>query len=111
MSKNAIDLKDISTIKNLNIGNIKVDATDPNNISSKVVNEKDTRKRFLATAREMGCERQMLMILTKYDTLLRNCTNAKEREDISKLGVLEVYRLLGGGGELYVNGELVVKDD
>ena len=35
----------------------------------------------------------------------------KERADISKLGVVEVYRLLGGGGELYVNGELVIKND
>lgn len=110
MSKNAIDLRDLSTIKNLNIGDVKIDATNPNNLSNKVVDERETRKRFLATAREMGCEREMLMILAKYDNLLRNCTSQKERLDIGKLGALEVYRLLGGGGELYVNGELVVKD-
>lgn len=111
MSKNGIDLRDLSVIKNLNVGDLHIDATDPNNISKKIVNEKETRKRFLATARQMGCEKEMFMILSKYDNLIRNCTNEKERVDISKLGVLEVYRLLGGGGDLYINGELVVKND
>lgn len=111
MSKRGIDLRDTSLIKNLSIGDTKIDLSDPNNLSNKVVEEKETRKRMLASAKEMGCEKEMFMIFAKYDNLLRNCTNAKERSDISKLGVLEVYRLLGGGGELYVNGELVVKDN
>ena len=111
MSKRGIDLRDTSSIKNLSVENIKIDLTNPNNLSGKVVEEKETRKRFLLTAKEMGCEKEMFMLFAIYDNLLRNCTNSKEREDISKLGVLEVYRLLGGGGELYVNGELVVKDN
>ncbi len=53
----------------------------------------------------------MMLLFAKYDKLLRNCTNDKEREDISKLGAYEVYRLLGGGGELYINGQLVAKDN
>ena len=50
-------------------------------------------------------------LFEKYDKLLRNCTNAHEREDIAKLGIYEAYRLLGGGGELYVDGSLVAKDN
>ena len=112
MSKiDSIDLRDISSIKNLTVGGTSIDAKIANNLSSKVVNEKETRRRFLANAKKMGCEREMRILLSKYDSLLRNCTNDRERVDISKLGAVAVYRLLGGGGELYVNGELVVKDD
>jgi hypothetical protein len=109
MSKDNIDLRDVSTIKNLNIS--KTTITDPKELSQKVVNEKETRKNFLSAARQLGCEKEMFLIFAKYDKLIKNCTNEKERQDISKLGVLEVYRLLGGGGELYVNGQLIVKDD
>lgn len=76
----------------------------------KVLSEKETRKNILKHAKIMGCEQQVLMTFAKYDNLLRNCTNEKERLDISKLGALEVYKLLGTTGDLYVNGELVLKD-
>lgn len=89
----------------------KIDASDPNNISDKVLPERETRLRLLKHAQIVGCEGDMKLLFEKYDKLLRNCTNDKERADISKLGVYEMYRLLGGGGELYVNGELVAKDD
>lgn len=107
MSKPYVDK---SVINNISVGNINIDGTDPNNLSNKVVSEKDTRKNFLKHARIMGCEQEMLNLFVKYDNLLRNCTNEKERIDIGKLGALEVYKLLGGGGELYVNGELVSKE-
>lgn len=89
----------------------KIDATDENNLSNRVLEERETRKRLLGHAREKGCEREMLMLFAKYDKLMRNCTNQKEREDMRKLGALEVYQVLGGGGELYVDGQLVMKDD
>lgn len=89
----------------------KIDASDPNNISDKVLPEKETRLRLLRHAEIVGCKGDMKLLFEKYDKLLRNCTNDKERVDISRLGVYEMYRLLGGGGELYVNGELVAKDD
>lgn len=89
----------------------KIDATNAENLSSKVVQEKETRRRLLTHARQVGCEKDMLLLFAKYDKLLRNCTNDKERADISKLGAVEVYQLLGGGGELYVDGTLVCKDD
>ena len=104
---------DPSFIKNLTISDedLKVDATDVNNLGSRIVSEKQTRQKFLNEARKMGCEKEMFLILSKYDNLLRNCTNDKERKDIAHLGCVEVYRLLGGGGELYVDGQLVIKDN
>lgn len=89
----------------------KIDLTNPANLSNKVLDEKETRRRLLAHARLVGCEVEMKLLLEKYDKLLRNCTNEKERADIAKLGCYEMYRLLGGGGELYVDSQLVAKDD
>jgi hypothetical protein len=89
---------------------MKIDATDPANLSDKVLPEAETRKRMLKHAKLNGCLQEMLLLFTKYDNLMRNCTNQKEREDIGKMGAVDVYRLLGGGGELYINGQLVCKD-
>ncbi len=88
----------------------KIDADNPDNLSQKVLQERETRRRLLSHARLNGCEKDMLLLFAKYDGLMRNCTNEKEREDIAKLGAVEVYRLLGGNGELYVDGQLVCKD-
>lgn len=77
----------------------------------KVLPEYETRVRILKFAREIGCEKEVKLTLEKYDKLLRNCANQKERDDISKLGIYEIYRLLGGGGELYVNEQLIAKED
>jgi hypothetical protein len=98
---------DKSFLRDVNVGSF--DKTDVK-INNTVLSEKETRKNFLKHARVLGCEQQMLILFAKYDNLLRNCTNEKERVDIGKLGTLEIYRLLGATGDLYVNGELVVKD-
>jgi hypothetical protein len=103
--------KGLSIIKNLDTSLTKIDASKAENLSNKVLSEKETRRRLLNHAREIGCEHEMTFLFTKYDKLLRNCTNDKERNDIAKLGAYEMYRLLGGGGELYINGQLVAKDD
>lgn len=93
------------------VGEIKIDATDPNNLSNKVLPEQETRKRLLTHARLVGCERDMMLLFAKFDKLMRNCTNERERDDMRKLGAVEVYKLLGGGGELVVDGQLVCKDN
>ena len=77
--------------------------------SDKILEERETRKKLLAHARLLGREREMLMCFAKYDKMLKNCTNKKEYEDMAKLGCYEMYQILGGGGELYVNGSLVAK--
>lgn len=89
----------------------KIDLTNVNNLSNKVLSEQETRFRILSKAREMGCYKDMLLLFNKFDNLLRNCSNTKEKKDISELASYEVYKLLGGGGELYVNGKLVAKED
>lgn len=89
----------------------KIDATDPNNLSDKVLGERETRTRLLTHARMVGCEKDMMLLFVKYDKLMKSCTNESERADIAKIGVFEMYKLLGGGGELYVNGQLVAKDN
>lgn len=91
-------------------GEILIDATNPDNLSNKVLPEQETRKRLLTHARLVGCEREMLLLFAKFDKLMRNCTNESERDGMRKLGAVEVYRLLGGGGELIVDGQLVCKD-
>lgn len=100
-----------SIINNLNIGDFKIDASNAENLSNKVLNERETRKRLLTHAKLEGCEKEMLLLFAKYDKLLKNCTNDKERNDIAKMGAMEIYLLLGGGGELYIDGKLVYKDD
>lgn len=91
------------------VGEVKIDATNPDNLNNKVLRERETRTRLLKHARLLGCEREMLMLFAKADNTMRNCTNEKERLDMGKLFVIETYRLLGGGGELFINGELVCK--
>jgi hypothetical protein len=88
----------------------KIDATDPNNLSNKVLDERETRKRLLTHARMLGCEKDMMLLFVKYDRLLKVCSS-NERSDIAKLGIYEMYKLLGGGGELYVDGKMVAKED
>lgn len=87
----------------------QIDATNPDNLSDKVLSERQTRQRLLTHARMVGCEKDMMLLFIKFDKLMKNCTNEKERADIAKLGVVEMYRLLGGGGELFINGQLVAK--
>lgn len=107
MSKRDIDktfLRDVGSIE-------KIDLTNPNNISDKVLPEQETRKRILTHARLVGCEREMLLLFAKYDKLIKNCPNDREKNDMKKLACVEMFKLLGGQGELFVNGQLVLKTD
>lgn len=106
-----------------------IDSTNPDDLSSKITDEKETRKKFLTVARWAGREKDMLLLFVKFDKMLRNCNDEAKRKDISKVGAIEVYKLLGEcfsalknstalqipgldshKGELWVDGELVYKD-
>ncbi len=91
----------------IKIGSEKIDLYDNSNV--KVLDEKATRAKLLARAKSLGIERDLLILLDKYDTLMRNCTNEGERRDMGKLGAFEVYNLFNRGGELYVDGQLIHK--
>lgn len=88
----------------------KIDASDPNNLSDKILSEKETRCRLLTHAKLLGFEKDMLLLFAKADKLMKNCTNEKEKQDIGKLYSILVYRLLGGGGQLYIDGNLICDD-
>lgn len=90
---------------------MQIDATNPNNLSKKILPEKETRHRIMLHAKRVGCEKEMKMIFDKYDRLLRNCSNEKERNDMAQCAIFEIYDTLGRGGELYVNGQLVYKEE
>ena len=110
MSKKILQ-PDWTDLRNISISDVKIDATDPNNLSNNVLSERESRQRILTHARLNGCEKEMMLLFSKADKMLRNCKNDQERQDMGKLFCIEVYTLLGKGGELYVNGELVMKDN
>jgi len=111
------------------LGSDKIDLNNPNELSEKVTSERETRKKFLTVAHWAGRDQDMLLVFAKFDKLLRNCDDDAKRKDISKVGAIEVYKLLGEcfsalknssalqipgldshSGELWVDGELVYKD-
>lgn len=87
----------------------KIDATDPNNLSNKILSEEETRKRMYSFAQQIGCYQELRQILDKADMLMRNCSNQQERADIGKIYAVEIFKLLDSYGELYVNGQLTIK--
>jgi hypothetical protein len=108
---------------------IIIDSTNEDDLSNKVTDEKETRRKFLTVSRWAGRERDMMMLFAKFDKLQRETTDPAKKLDIAKIGAVEVYKLLGDcfaslrqskalevpgldshRGELWVNGELVYKD-
>jgi hypothetical protein len=106
-----------------------MDSTNPDDLSNKVTSEKETRSKFLTVARWAGRDRDMLLLFAKFDKLMRSTQDEDKKKDISKVGAIEVYKLLGEcfaslkasnslvipgldshSGELWVDGELVYKD-
>src|SRR5271166_1595365 len=105
---------------------IIIDTTNPDEISKRVTDEMETRRKFLTVAKWAGRDKDMLLLFAKFDKLLRNCDNEDKQKDIRKIGAIEVYKLLGDcfaalksskalqipgldshRGELWVDGELV----
>jgi hypothetical protein len=105
------------------------DSTNPNDISNKVTDEVNTRKKFLTVAKWAGREQDMLLLFVKFDKLLRTTDNPDKIKDLQKVGAIETFKLLGEcfaslknsdalviqgldahSGELYVDGELVYKN-
>lgn len=115
--------------KFLGDGNGQIDLNNPEEISSRVTEERETRRKFLQVAKWAGRERDMLILFGKFDKLMRETNDESKRKDLSKYGAIEVYKLLGecfaslksnGAlvipgldshmGELWVDGELIYKD-
>lgn len=115
--------------KPINTSKFQMDSTNPDDLSNKVTDEQITRKKFLTVAKWAGRERDMLVLFAKFDKLMREANDDAKKKDISKVGAIEVYKLLGECfsslkqsnalqipgldshmGELWVDGELVYKD-
>ncbi len=108
---------------------LTMDTTNPDDMSDKVTSERETRAKFLTVAKWAGREKDMLLLFAKFDKLMRSTDDTAKKKDISKVGAIEVYKLLGDcfsslknsnaiqipgldshKGELWVDGELVYKD-
>lgn len=108
---------------------IRIDSTNPDDVSSKITDEKETRRKFLQVAHWAGRQRDMLVVFAKFDKLQKETSDPEKKKDIAKIGAIEVYKLLGEcfaalknstalvipgldshRGELWVDGELVYKD-
>ncbi len=79
------------------------------NLNMEVESEEKSRKNILNHARRLGCEKEMILLFEKYDKLLRNCKNKSERDDIGKLGCVEMFNLLNTTGTLTVNYKKVIE--
>jgi hypothetical protein len=78
-------------------------------------NEQETRDKFMTMARTLGCLPEYQQIISKYDALVRGCTNEQERKAIATMGILEVHNLFNGytsvgfGGKLVIDGKVIIE--
>jgi len=112
-----------------NFDKVIMDTNNSEDLSNKITDEKETRRKFLTVARWAGREKDMLLIFANFDKQMKNCNNEDKKKDISKIGAITVYKLLGEcfdslkssnsllipgldshRGELWVDGELVYSD-
>ena|ERR1700722_900598 len=80
---------------------------DFNDLSDRVASEWETRKKLLSWARQLGYEKDMLMLFAKFDKILKGCTNEDEHKDMAKLGWAETLKLMGSYGTFFMDGKLV----
>ncbi len=76
----------------------------------KITSEAKTRKAILSLAMAKGedCYVQAIMLLDKYDKLLKNCQNPIERKHIATMGIAELHTLLDCYGDCIVDGKVVI---
>ena len=74
----------------------KIDDSAVQQFNNKVIPELEYRKKILNFAKKYGCHIEVQQIMNKYDKILNQCTNPKEKEQIGiivmKLGILELSK-------------------
>jgi hypothetical protein len=75
------------------------------------LSEKETRRRLMRDAIKYGFQKELQMIFNKYDRLMALCPNKKERDDMAKLGALEVVKLFDPQGSVSVDGQVIIRQD
>ena len=68
----------------------------------RVASEEETKSKFYQYAKEIGCEVEYVTLYRKYATLIKNCHNEKEQDDLRSLGALEIIHLLFGSDEINI---------
>jgi len=90
--------------------NLAIDFSEVTPQNLKVLDEKETKRNLINYARMNGFEAEMRELYDKFEKMHASCHNEKEKKDIAKLLALEIYRLLGDSGDLYVDNEIVFKE-
>lgn len=74
---------------------------DPESQTQRIAGEKETRAKLLqfATAQGEECLFMYKQLMNKYDRLISNCTNERERNDLCDIAAMEVTNLLFGDKE------------
>lgn len=80
-------------------------------MAEKITPEKKFRKHILTMAKNYNCEYDIKRIMQRYDELLKNCKDAKEREQIGIMGIAEIHKFFHMRGALIVNGQVVIPAD
>jgi len=80
---------------------------DTTKYNDRAMSERETRHKLLSWARQLGYERDMLLLFAKFDKLLKNCTNEGERKDIAALGWAETLKLMGSYGTFFMDGKVI----
>lgn len=80
---------------------------DFNDLSDRVASERETRNKLLSWARQLGYEKDMLLLFAKFDKMLKHCTNEEERKDMAKLGWSETLKLMGSYGTFLMDGKVI----
>lgn len=75
---------------------------------TKISSEQESRKNLLSLAKKFKCEKDVKMILDKYDRALKNCTNELERQAIGTAGLAELHKFFYCKGALVVNGQEII---
>jgi hypothetical protein len=75
-----------------------------------VLSEKETRQKLFSLAKALGIDHDLVKILTRYDQLLKNCTNQKEAEQIRVLGNVEIHNLFNFMNPLVVDGKEIIPE-
>ncbi|HLG26319.1 MAG TPA: hypothetical protein VI423_00875 [Paenisporosarcina sp.] len=77
-------------------------------MSDKPLSEKETRLKLFALAKRLGCDIELRQIFTRYDNLLKTCTNLEERKQIAVLANVEVHKLFSFRNPLVVSGKEII---
>ena len=88
---------------------IKEEAAKAKTGGIKIVPEQEQRARLINLARMQGhgVEIELQKLFDKYDNLLKNCTNKKEKAHIAYMGVTECHALLNCSDSVIINGYIV----